>query len=90
MEKLKIIKKDKYDYTLEGNNGKIYTLNIEFYGLEEDPKINDYIYMSDKILKEKNLFSFGIINNNNINIKEEDLIKIVSDNKEYYLQRYYG
>lgn len=86
MVKLKILKKNDYDYTLENNNKK-YNLNIEFYNIEVN--IGDYIYLSEKLLKDENLFSFGPIKQED-NIKEEDIIKLIKDNKEYYLQRYYG
>ena len=89
MIKLKIVEVDEYDYTLEDiDNGK-YNLNIEFYEFENIPKIGDYICLSEKILSEVTLYSFGPLNNSE-EITEDELIKIVSNEGEYYLQRYYG
>ena len=88
MVKLKIVEKNGYDYVLEDIKGKKYNLNIDFYVNENIPKIGDHIYLNEKIVKEINIYTFGPINGNKV--KEDELIKIVSDDKEYYLQRYYG
>ncbi len=88
MRKLKIIDINNYDYTLIDEDGNIFTMNIGFLGLESNPTVDDYIYIPENILNEVNFFSFGVINDSNV--KDKDLIKIVSKNKQYYLQRYYG
>lgn len=87
MIKLRIINIDGYNYTLESINGKRVIKHIDFY-IQNKPKINSYIYMSRKVLEEKNIFQYGIINDLN-NISVDEIIKIVDD-KEYFLQRYYG
>ena len=87
MKRVRIINKNRYDYTLEDDDNKKYVLNIEFYQAELN--VGDYIYISDKVLKEKNLFAFGPLTEDK-NIIEDDIIKVVQDNKEFYLQRYYG
>lgn len=85
MKKVRVVEKDNYDYTLEDTNQKIYKVNIEFYDVTVD--VGDYIYLDDKVLEEVNQYAYGpIIDKNNV----EDLIKIVKDNDEIYLQRYYG
>ena len=84
MRKVKIIDINGFDYTLEYKNKK-YIKNINFYDVKLN--IGDYIYISDKVLNETNLFTYGLINDNT---KEEDVIKVVSGNKQLYLKRYYG
>ncbi len=85
MQKVRVVEKDNYDYILEGTKKEIYKINIEFYDVTVD--VGDYIYLDDKVLEEVNQYAYGpIIDKNNV----EDLIKIVKDNDEIYLQRYYG
>ena len=86
--KVTISKIEDYNNTLIDSNNKVYIKNIEFI-CDYQPKINDIIYLKEDILNERNLFSFTEINNEN-NIKEEDLIKVVSENNEYYYIRQYG
>ena len=85
MKKVKVIKASKYDYVLEDNNKKQYNINIEFYDTEVNE--GDIIFVDDKVLEETNLYAYGpLLEEANI----EDLIKIVKDGKDIYLQRYYG
>ena len=85
MKKVKVIKASKYDYVLEDNNKKQYNINIEFYDTEVNE--GDIIFVDDKVLEETNLYAYGpLLEEANI----EDLIKIVKDGKNIYLQRYYG
>ena len=91
MLKSKIIKIDNTNYTLEINN-KTYNINIIFYG-EKKPKIKEIIYIPDKILNEINIYSYGPLKSKysiNDNTKEEEFIKVITQQEEYYLQRYYG
>ena len=62
--------------------------NIEFY-LENKPKINDYIYISKEVINENNVLQYGYIKDLN-NINNNEIIKVVSSDNEYYYQRYYG
>ena len=87
MKKVKIVDIKDFDYTLEVD-GKKYTRNFDFYDVK--PKIGDYIYVPDKILTELNFFTYGPIDSKENNIKEDDIIKVVSDDKQLYLKRYYG
>jgi RNase P/RNase MRP subunit p30 len=87
MLKLKIVAKSQYDYTLEDSNHNQYFLNIEFYDMEE-PSVDDYLYISEKLLKEEQVYSFGPINDKNRD--ESEFIKLVRHNQEFYLERYYG
>ena len=88
MKKLIIKEINNYDYTLIDEKGNIYNKNIEFYS-EYKPQINDIIYVDDSIINEVNLYAFDeVYDTRNIDIK--DIIKIVSNDKEYYFQRRYG
>ena len=91
MIKLEIISKDEYNnYTLKNNNKK-YNLSINFYG-DNIPNIGDFIYLPEQILKNINIYNFGPVNKKNMNniLTEEEIMKVISKDKEYYLQRYYG
>ena len=86
MKKVKVVNiEDKYVLTLEDTDEKRYRRNIEFYDI--DINVGDYIYISDQILEEDNLYTYGPIEDKT---DVEDLIKIVKEDKEIYLQRYYG
>ena len=88
MIKLVIKNKDEYsNYVLEGNN-ETYDVNINFMNVEL-PAIGDYLYIPEKVLKEKVSLNYGIIENSN-NIDEEELMVIVKNNNKIYLQRFYG
>lgn len=85
MKKVQVKEINNYVYTLITDDNKTYDINIEFYDTSVD--IGDYIFIDDKVLEETNLYAYGPIKENN---DPEDLIKIVKDDKEIYLQRYYG
>ncbi len=89
MIKLMIKNKDEYsNYVLEDNHNKIYEVNINFIGVEL-PTIGDYIYIPEKVLKEKVSLNYGTIDKRS-NIEEKELMLLVGNNKKIYLQRYYG
>ena len=88
MRKVKIVYKDNYDYILEDINGSKYNLNISFIG-DVVPGVNDYIYLSDDILREVNIYTFGPLKDD-INLSDSDIIKAIIGDCEYYFQRYYG
>ncbi len=87
MKKTVVIRIQDYNYTLYDGK-KIYIKNIELYS-NKKIKINDMIYISQKLLKENNLFAFSDLFQDKI-IERDDIIKVVSNNDEYYLQRIYG
>ena len=93
MKKVTIKDKEDYIYHLIDDNNE-YELKIEFYDLNILPKKGDNFYLDEKLLREKILLSFGLINNNDgkdINLLKEDEILIVDNGKEkIYLKRYYG
>ncbi len=86
MIKLEILNINNYDYELLSEEGNKYILNIGFIDVECLPQVGDYIYVYEELLKDKNIYTFGPIYNS----KGKDIIKITTDNVEYYLQRYYG
>ena len=85
MIKVRVIEVNDFDYVLEDNNKKRYNINIEFY--DTTVNVGDIIYIDEKVLKETNLYAYGPLLEE---ARAEDLIKIVKDNKDIYLQRYYG
>ncbi|MBQ8472000.1 MAG: hypothetical protein IJ501_00695 [Bacilli bacterium] len=88
MKKVIIKEINEFNYKLiDEINKQEYLKNLEFLG-SYIPKVNDIIYIPDEILKEINLFTFREITKLD-EVKESELIKIVSD-KEYYLKRMYG
>ena len=93
MKKVTIKDKEDYIYYLIDDNNE-YKLKIEFYDLNILPKKEDNLYLDEKLLKEKILLSFGLMNNNDgkdINLLKEDEIIILDNGQEkIYLKRYYG
>ena len=87
MKKVVVTKIDDYNYSLFDGK-RTYVKNIELY-LNKKLKLNDIVYISEKILKETNSFAFTELFQDNI-IEADDIIKVISDDKEYYLQRIYG
>lgn len=99
MKKLKIINKDNYLYILEDKSHKQYQLNLEFQDINIIPNINDYIYISEKLL-DKNyneystMYTFGALDStygrNIDNENNPDIIKIELKDNSKYLKRLYG
>ena len=88
MIKTEIISINNYDYILsDGNNN--YKLNLELYDLDNKLNIGDIIYIPSKLLKNNSVYTYGKINENKKENTDE-YIKVISNNKEIYLQRYYG
>ena len=99
MVKLEIINKKDFLYYLKDERNNNYEFSIEFYDIDESPKIGDYIEISAELLNPKyagysTFYSFGNLENTcgrkNLNIKDIDVIKIVNKNKELVLKRLYG
>ena len=93
MKKVTIKDREDYIYYLIDDNNE-YKLKIEFFDLNILPKKGDNLYLDEKLLKEKILLSFGLINNTDgkdINLLKEDEIIILDNGQEkIYLKRYYG
>ena len=88
MKKVIIKQINGYDYILVDEDNNVYYKNIEFIS-KLKPKEKDIIYLSEKILDEDNLFTFADFNDRN-NVKEDEIIKIISSDEKYYLIRHYG
>ncbi len=88
MRKLIIKEIDNYDYMLMDQDNITYNKNIEFYS-KYKPQVNDIIYVDDSIINEVNLYAFDeLYDTRDVDIK--DIIKVVSNDIEYYFQRRYG
>ena len=88
MIKLIIKKVSNYNYQFEDELGNNYQLNMEFHGLNKKLEIGNIIFMPEQLLKNNDMYTFGPIKEELFDVDE--YIKIIIDNKEYYLQRYYG
>lgn len=89
MKKLIVKSKDEYsNYILEDNKNNIYEVNINFLDIES-PKIGSYLYIPEQVLEEKVSLNYGLIEDNT-NIKEDELITIIQNDKKLLLQRFYG
>lgn len=91
MLKLKVLDIEEYNYVLENNN-KRYRINLNFLG-DKIPRINDLIYVDEFLIEEVNLYTYGPLNGKYAkkeNVDYHEIMKVVSSNEEYYLQRYYG
>lgn len=89
MKKLIVKSKDEYsNYILEENKNNIYEVNINFLDIES-PKIGSYLYIPEQVLEEKVSLNYGLIEDNT-NIKEDELITIIQNDKKLLLQRFYG
>ena len=88
MIKTEIISINNYDYILSDGNSN-YHLNLEFYDLDNKLNIGNIIYIPKKLLKNNSVYTYGKINEDKKE-NDDEYIKIISNNKEIYLQRYYG
>ena len=88
MIKTEIISINNYDYVLSDGIDN-YNLNLEFYDLDNKLNIGDIIYIPKKLLKDNSVYTYGKINKTKKE-NDDEYIKIISNNKEIYLQRYYG
>ena len=77
---------NNYDYLLKDKDNR-YTISIEL--LDDKLEVNDKLYINKKLLNNNVFYRFGKLYEDK-NAKEKDIIKVVRDNNEFYLQRYYG
>ena len=99
MVKLKIVNIDGYKYDLVDEDKHNYTINLEFFDIEENIKIGNYICMNSELLNTKyegysKCYTFGSLENKygkeNISLEDIDVITVILDKKEVYLKRLYG
>ena len=93
---LKILEIKKFnEYILQSNeNKKKYSLILEFYGLDK-PKVNDTLVLNENLLNTKHKdysqpYAFEILNDNDLDVKENDMAGLVTKDKKYILKRIYG
>ena len=99
MVELEIINKINFKYNLKDENEKKYELNLEFFDIEEIPKIGDKIYISAELLNPKyagysTSYTFGNLKSKygkkDVKLTDIDVMKIVTNKMEIYLKRLYG
>lgn len=76
-----------YDYLLKDKDNKEYKISIELF--DYNLEVNDKLYINKKLLNNNVFYRFGKIYEDK-NANELDIIKVIRDKKEFYLQRYYG
>lgn len=93
---LKVIKVNNFnEYILEDKKeGKEYSIIMEFYGIDK-PKVNDIIALSDRLVDPNNKwysqpYAFELLNDTETNLKQIDVIGLISKDKKYILKRIYG
>lgn len=78
---------NNYDYLLKDKDNKEYKISIELF--DYNLEVNDKVYINKKLLNNNVLYRFGKIYEDN-NANELDIIKVIRNKEEFYLQRYYG
>ena len=87
MKKPAIEKIEGCMFMLKDEQNNTYKKDFILYDVEK-PKENDIMLIPETILKEVNIFNFGPVDETKIN--KDELIKIINNEKEYYIQRIYG
>lgn len=96
MIRLRIKEINKSLYVLEDINNNVYELTIYFYDINDKAQVNDYLYMQEKLLSKINhsIISLGVLDSiyGKVieEITDEDLVILITNNKNIYLKRYYG
>lgn len=95
MKKLIITKKDNYEYILKDIENNEYHFNIEFYNIEKNPEVGDYLYISENILQENNTFlNFDILESEYgrkiESANDDDIVALIVSGEKIYLKRVYG
>ncbi|MDO4996498.1 MAG: hypothetical protein Q4E69_04900 [Bacilli bacterium] len=86
MHRLIIINIDEYVLTLQDEEENNYKKVIDFINTDYKPKLGDYITLPDNVLKQDNLFVYGDVYDKD----KDDIILVKREDKNIYLQRYYG
>ncbi len=92
MKKLTIKNIEDYNYILEDENNNDYSVNMQFYDVE-DPKSEDSIIMDEYLLDEHIPLSFGPLSGKygkNVKENDADVIEVITKTKKMKLKRYYG
>ena len=78
---------NNYDYVLKDKFNNKYTMSIELF--DDNLEVNDKLYINKKLLNNNVFYRFGKIFEDK-NANELDIIKVIRNKEEFYLQRYYG
>ena len=95
MIRLKIKEINNNLYILEDINNT-YEITIYFYDINEQVRVNDYLYIQEKLLRKINhsIISLGVLDSMYgkviEDITDEDLVILITNNNRIYLKRYYG
>ena len=92
MVKLEIINKKEGLYYLKDSKNNNYEFSMEFYDIDESPKIGDYLELSAELLNPR-YAGYNLKNpcgRNTTNMNNIDIIKLIMKNKEIILKRLYG
>ena len=99
MLKLQIVNINDYEYELKDGENNSYKVNLEFYDLDKKLSVNDYIFISEKLLNKNykeydTFYRFGKLNSKygrDLNYENDtDIIGLKMGKDLMYMQRYYG
>ena len=95
MKKLIITKKENYIYILKDIDNNEYQFNIEFYNIEKNPEVGDYLFISEKTLQENNTFlNFDSLESEYgrkiESANDDDIVALIVSGEKIYLKRVYG
>lgn len=99
MIELEIINIKNNTYMLQDKDKKKYILNLEFFDIENKPKIGDCINISSELLDPRYVefstnYIFGSLDSKYgrkcKTLTDIDIIKLRTDESEIYLKRLYG
>ena len=99
MVRLKILNINNYEYHLVDDRNNNYILDLDFFDIDDNLKVGDYLCISAELLNPKYAgysasYTFGSLENKygkeSISLTDLDVIKLETSNKEIYLKRLYG
>ena len=85
-----------YNYLLVDNEDKEYNVNIEFYGIDENPMQGDILFLNEDLLNDinNNMVSFGPLGEKYgkdiSSNSDKDVVYLSCKNGAVYLKRFYG
>jgi len=93
MKKYRVVETNNYNYSLQDDWGILNNLNIELIDTNEKIEVNNIITLSEKLIKEKNIYTFGPVENNQDSTAKrasDEIMILEKENKKICFQRYYG
>lgn len=99
MEKIEIIRKYEYKFTVKDMNGMEYNLLLLFENVEYEPQTGDYLFISSNILSDPEVLMtptlFGPPTDKEyvkkpLRMTKEDFIVVSNEERMFVYQRYYG